>query len=84
MIRSFVIIGAVCALTPAIACDDGYPGLAARDPGKEVAEAIDRQTMERKFSDAENRYQMQKQVDAIDRQTDAILLDSVANQYPRY
>jgi len=85
MIRSFVLIGALCAATSALACDEeSHSFLPKKDPAKELAEAIDRQTMEQRWANTNRDYELQKQRDAIDRQTDAILLDSVANGYPRY
>lgn len=79
MIKKLVFIGAFCAASPAYA--QLYSEQLQREiEHKEMLKAIEQQTMEQSWAAANRDYEMQKQRDAIDRQTDAILLQSLVDR----
>lgn len=56
---------------------DHFDMLPKKDPAKEIADAIDRQTWEQRFANDRRDYEMSKQTDALNSIDDSIKLQSL-------
>lgn len=61
-----------------------FDPLPQKDPAKEIADAIDRQTWEQRFADDRRDYETSKQTDALNRIDDSIKLQSLVYGRPFY